>query len=382
MNSIGGILPVLASLTGPGTCRTADVSVGGRGLGPSPHLLEGSHLHKLSQRLVTTPGEVARQIMQHIYKKATFPPATGPLCARRSENFHVRVDKTVPAQAQSARFDVATTPDELVAATRQAIADVTAFDARDINRNFDYDYEAYGEVKRNLSRLVASGQLRLAMQLALDLMKRGSHQVGMSDEGLMAEDIEDCLCVVIEAVTKSDFPAEEVLAWCSAMLNTDRMGIIALRPLEALGHHVRAITRRTFHQRPTGPASPGQRSVSTPGRAVRLPNIHWPPAQPGMRRTVFTRLPKGHGQAAPSSYTYGFADPAAALSRTRSGRRSPPLRSARPNVPFGSSTTKPDVAIRKSRAVEVVDGERSTWRRHAVNELVASLPESRRFLKP
>ena len=115
--------------------------------------------------------------------KSKFPPATGPLCARASENSHGRVDKTVPAQAESARFDVATTPDELVAATRQAIADATAFDARDINRNFDYDYDAYGEVKRNLGRLVASGQLRLAMQVALDLMKRGSHQVGMSATG-------------------------------------------------------------------------------------------------------------------------------------------------------------------------------------------------------
>jgi hypothetical protein len=35
------------------------------------------------------------------------------------------------------RFDVATAPDELVAATRQAIADTTYFDERDINRNFD-----------------------------------------------------------------------------------------------------------------------------------------------------------------------------------------------------------------------------------------------------
>jgi hypothetical protein len=43
--------------------------------------------------------------------------------------------------------------------------------------------------------LVASGQLRLAMQLALDPIKRGSHQVEMSDEGLMAEDIEDCSSV-------------------------------------------------------------------------------------------------------------------------------------------------------------------------------------------
>src|SRR3979490_1527811 len=64
----------------------------------------------------------------------------------------------------TARFDVAATPDELVAATRQAIADATAFDKRDINRNFDYDYEAYEEVKRNLARLIASGKLREAMQ--------------------------------------------------------------------------------------------------------------------------------------------------------------------------------------------------------------------------
>jgi hypothetical protein len=41
----------------------------------------------------------------------------------------------------TARFDVAATSEELVAATRQAIADATAFDERDINRNFDYDYD-------------------------------------------------------------------------------------------------------------------------------------------------------------------------------------------------------------------------------------------------
>ena len=134
----------------------------------------------------------------------------------------------------TARFDVATTPDELVAATVQAIADATAFDKRDINRNFDYDYEAYGEVKRNLSRLIASGQLRLATQLALELMKRGSYQVEMSDEGLMTEAIASGLDVVIEAVTTSDLPAEEAVAWCSAMLDADRTGFIARKPLEAL----------------------------------------------------------------------------------------------------------------------------------------------------
>src|SRR5437016_3884297 len=39
-----------------------------------------------------------------------------------------------------ARFNVAPAPDDLVAATRRAIADATDFDDRDINTNFDYDY--------------------------------------------------------------------------------------------------------------------------------------------------------------------------------------------------------------------------------------------------
>jgi Mg/Co/Ni transporter MgtE len=56
----------------------------------------------------------------------------------------------------TARFDMATTLDELVAATRQAIADATDFDEHQINRNFAYDYEAYAEVEQNLGRLIAS----------------------------------------------------------------------------------------------------------------------------------------------------------------------------------------------------------------------------------
>jgi hypothetical protein len=140
----------------------------------------------------------------------------------------------------TARFDVAATPDELVAATRQAIADATAFDKRDINRNFAYDYQAYSEAKRNLGRLIGSGQFRLAMPLAVELMKQASHQVEMSDEGLMTEDIEECLNVVLEALRKCDLPAAEVIAWCSAMLENDRVGFIAREPLQALRNHVQS----------------------------------------------------------------------------------------------------------------------------------------------
>lgn len=137
----------------------------------------------------------------------------------------------------TARIDVARTPDEVVTETRRAIADATDFDERQINRNFDYDYEAYSEVKRNLGRLIDSGQLRPAMELSLELMKQGSYQVEMSDEGRMTEDIEDCLSVVIAALMTCDLPASEVIAWCSTMFESDRVGFIARKPLESLRTH-------------------------------------------------------------------------------------------------------------------------------------------------
>ena len=137
----------------------------------------------------------------------------------------------------TAHFDVIKSPDDLVAATRQAIADATSFDERDMNRNFAYDSEAYDEVKRNLGRLIESGQLDQTLPLALELMKQGSEQVEMSDEGLMTEEIEGCLNVVLKALRKCDLPSAEVIAWCSAMLEADRVGFIASEPVESLRNH-------------------------------------------------------------------------------------------------------------------------------------------------
>jgi uncharacterized Zn finger protein len=139
------------------------------------------------------------------------------------------------------RLDVDATPEELVAATRQAIADATHFDKREINRNFDYDDKAYLEVKQNLDRLIGMGQLRLAMQLSLELMKQGSYQVEMSDEGLMKDDIEDCFRPVLESIGKGDLPAVEAIAWCSAMLDNDRVKFIATEPLESLREKLQAL---------------------------------------------------------------------------------------------------------------------------------------------
>jgi hypothetical protein len=74
------------------------------------------------------------------------------------------------------------------------------------------------------------------MKLSLELMEKGSYQVEMSDEGLMTEDIEECLRVVIQALKQSDLPTGEVVAWCAAMLKSDRAGCICDRELRAMQH--------------------------------------------------------------------------------------------------------------------------------------------------
>jgi hypothetical protein len=71
-------------------------------------------------------------------------------------------------------------------------------------------------------------------------MKQGSYQVEMSDEGLMTQDIEGCLDAVVKALEKCDLPATEVIAWCSAMLDEDRVGFIARESLQALRNRVQA----------------------------------------------------------------------------------------------------------------------------------------------
>lgn len=137
------------------------------------------------------------------------------------------------------RFGVEAPPDELIAATRVAIADATDFDEREINYNFDYDYQAYSTVKRNLARLIELGHLREAMELSQELMSQGSCQVEMSDEGMMTEDIEECLHVVIKAIAKSDLPAANVTGWCAEMTRQDRVGFICDAELAALAKNVK-----------------------------------------------------------------------------------------------------------------------------------------------
>jgi hypothetical protein len=138
------------------------------------------------------------------------------------------------ARRLALRFQVETPPEALVQDTRQAIAEATAYDEREINYNFDYDYAAYQTVEENLKKLIKAGDLESAMDLALTLMKSGSEQVEMSDEGLMTDDIEDCLRAVIKAVKSADLSAETKRTWAENMQRADRVGCICDEELGAL----------------------------------------------------------------------------------------------------------------------------------------------------
>lgn len=144
------------------------------------------------------------------------------------------VDDRAVSRQLAARFELQPPPRELVVMTRQAMADATAFDERDINRNFSYDHGAYHHVQQNLYRLIDLGQLPPAMELSQELMSKGSRQVEMSDEGLMADNIEACLEVVLKTLWKCDLPAAELSAWCAEMISKDCVGFICDEELRAL----------------------------------------------------------------------------------------------------------------------------------------------------
>ncbi len=140
----------------------------------------------------------------------------------------------------AAHVELQIPPEELLVVTRQAIADATAFDERDINYNFSYDDDAYREVQQNLHRLIELEHLRPAMELLLELMTKGSYQVEMSDEGLMTDDIEACFKPVLEALKKGDLPPAEVITWCAEMIKSDRVGFLCDRELRMLRNQFEA----------------------------------------------------------------------------------------------------------------------------------------------
>ena len=94
------------------------------------------------------------------------------------------------------------------------------------------DYEAYDRAAKGFRTLIANGDLENAKTLALDLMKRGSYQVEISDEGLMSDNIQEALLPVIKALKKARDP--DAPAWSKAMLAASRVDWICDTELKAM----------------------------------------------------------------------------------------------------------------------------------------------------
>lgn len=113
-----------------------------------------------------------------------------------------------------------------------AIALATDFDNRRVNYNFDYDHNSYKTVEKGLKKLIQNEELDEAKRLSIELMKRGSYQVACSDEGLMSDEIEDCLKPVIQAVKLAN--GEPAKQWAAEMIRADKVGFICDTELRKL----------------------------------------------------------------------------------------------------------------------------------------------------
>ena len=111
-----------------------------------------------------------------------------------------------------------------------AIDRATKVNKWELNYNFSFDWDAYDAVRHGLSELIRKDAIAEAKRLALDLMRKGSYQIECSDEGLMQDQIEACLRVVIEAVKESPDTRE----WAQEMIRADCVGFVCERELTAL----------------------------------------------------------------------------------------------------------------------------------------------------
>jgi len=111
-----------------------------------------------------------------------------------------------------------------------AIKIATQFDELRMNYNPPINWDAYDAVQRGFLQLIQKERIEEAKRLALQLMHRGSYQIECSDEGLMLEEIENCLRPVIVAVAKSLAGGK----WAHEMLLRDRVGFVCRQDLSKL----------------------------------------------------------------------------------------------------------------------------------------------------
>lgn len=141
-----------------------------------------------------------------------------------TDNIHAR-------WAIESELDLKKPVDLILHDLREAIELATHVDERRHNFNFPVDWEAYQEVKRLFEMLATVEAFDEAMEMSVHFMEKASYQVECSDEGLMTEEIEECLQPVLLAAENCD-PSVRA-AWAFRMRVADRVGFICEEKLSA-----------------------------------------------------------------------------------------------------------------------------------------------------
>jgi hypothetical protein len=115
----------------------------------------------------------------------------------------------------------------LIGDIRSALRKATYVPKEQINHNFSVDYDAYEQVRRGLKKLVEREHLREAMAIAIEVMKLGSHQVELSDEGLMADEVVETVKLVVKEVEASQVDPDEKAKWLESLAEADWLELLS-----------------------------------------------------------------------------------------------------------------------------------------------------------
>lgn len=124
------------------------------------------------------------------------------------------------------QLDVEKEPQDEVFDVESDVARATHVPKHLINHNFPYDDLAYERIEAGLQRLVRGGHLQTAMALSTNLMRTGSYQVAMSEEGLTTDDIVRCLRHVLAAVETASMDNENKVEWYAQMEEAEEVEFI------------------------------------------------------------------------------------------------------------------------------------------------------------
>ena len=112
---------------------------------------------------------------------------------------------------------VADSPKELIRWAETAIAEATA-----PGLEYGGDYE---QVKKYFRKLLDGGQVDAVVKLGETLLEQANHQMEMSDESLMYDDVAACMGVVFTALERSSLSPSERMKWVWTISRHDGLGV-------------------------------------------------------------------------------------------------------------------------------------------------------------